>query len=291
MTAHILTFGIELEFICLRPKTDFDTNPYESEDNGIGPLIYRTLINQGIPATGWEDDDSIDIQWSSHSRWRVETDELTLSKKEQERLPDDWTSEAVELSSRKMHFFSDNWRSEVAAVLRVLRQVESSGCRFITNKSTGFHVHVGNNSQRIGLPVAKNVFQLVTAFERLFDELHTVPRIAIPVPRPHAHCYYPPSFFHTYGQAYDEQKDTRSSPMFDRLANVKAVRSYQELGALFRVSRLEHGKHCPTTGHNSSYVREILPRCHDMDNGMLTLRFRTSTTCSLIQNMIATRRL
>ena len=254
MTTHDLTFGIELEFICLRPKTDFDIDPFESHGTGTGPLIYRTLLDHGIPATGWEEDDSIDVQWPSHSRWRVEIDELFLSKSEQELLPEDWTFEPVELSSRKMHFFLDDWRSEIATVLRALRHVETSGCRFITNKSTGFHVHVGNNSRRVSLMAAKNAFEIVTAFERLFDELHTVPRIEIPDSRPHAHCYYPPSFFHTYGQAYDDQQDTRSSPMFERLANIEAVRSYEELGALFSVSRLEHGKHCPTTGHNSCYV-------------------------------------
>ena len=231
MSIPNLTFGIELEFICLRPEDLFEKLIPASADGCAGSVLFRELINEGIPSTGWEEDDEIADNAPSHSRWRVESDELILSKSEEELLPEGWAVEAIELSSRKLHFFFDDWRHEVAKVLKLLRRVEEYGCRFITNKSTGFHVHVGHNTKRIPLSVAKNVFQLVTAFERCFDELHPVHRIVYPKPIFFGHAYYPPSFFHTFGATYDAAKGEKSSPLLNRLANIEAVRSYDELGA------------------------------------------------------------
>ena len=304
MTDPNLTFGIELEFICLRPDSVFEQIFAASAETGTaGPALYNCLLTNGVAATGWEDlDEDITFNAPSHSRWRVETDDLELSTGEYEFLPKDWTAESVELSSRKFNFFSDDWRTEIATVLKVLRIIETQyGCRFITNKSAGFHVHVGTGEERIPLRAAKNVFQLVTAFERCFDELHTVPRIAIPETITYGHCYYPPSFFHVYGNHGSENIFDGSENLFDRLAHIEALRSYEQLGGFFDLYRPELVLVNTTNGHDSAYNFENLyadPGIHRFEETLTgTIEFRQHTgtldyidivawvvlTCQLVQ--------
>lgn len=238
MATTQLTFGIELEFICLRPKSLFGS---------AGAAIYDTLLENGIPATGHEDieEDIIEVL-PSYTRWRVDTDNLILSDQEEIYLPEGWEVEQLELSSRKFDFFVDDWRGEIAAVLKILRGLEALGCRFITNQSTGFHVHVGNGNRLVRLRTAKNVFQLVTAFERCFDELHSITRITFPEDPTLGHCYYPPSFWHTHA---DPSRGPTTN-LFDRLASVEQVQTYEELGEFFKP---DLGLMHETTGHNSAY--------------------------------------
>lgn len=286
-----LTFGIELEFICLRPENLFsDFNDREEEDSdceceqvGAGPAIWRALVDNGIPAIGYEDYDVIQDSAPSHTRWRVETDTLCLSQVEEDLLPDGWMMESVELSSRKMRFYMDNWHAEVAAVLQALRKVENRGCRFITNASTGFHVHTGrDNGEFIPLRAAKNVFQLCTAFERLIDGLHASQRIVVPEEISERHVYYPLSFFHTYGPQFDPEKGTTSSLLLDRLQGIELAQTYDDIGSFFSIVRPEIGlNELVTTGHNSTVNFDNLFEATELDRYAVnltgTIEFRQHT--------------
>lgn len=256
-----LTFGIELEFICLHPdsfwsddqKSTFSSDD-EYEEYGAGPAIYKALTDRGVPAVGYESFDDLQDHVPSYSSWRVETDALHLSEAEANLLPPGWEVEAVEISSRKLHFLRDDWRAEIGVVLQVLKEVEDRGCRFITNSSTGFHVHIGRDGgEFIPLRVAKNVFQLCTAFERLIDELHASQRIELPEEEPECHYYFPLSFFHTYGSQFVPEKGTKSSLLLDRLQRIEQAQTYEDVGSFFTILRPEVGLHEPVvTGHNST---------------------------------------
>ncbi len=54
MTGIPLTFGIELEFVCLRPESLFDAEDdpvyLDCEDTGAGPAVWHKLLQNGIPA-------------------------------------------------------------------------------------------------------------------------------------------------------------------------------------------------------------------------------------------------
>jgi hypothetical protein len=253
-----LTFGIELEFICIRPETLFhpehEASYHGCEDTGAGPAIWQALLRNGVPAVGWEPLDA-DLNDSAplFSRWRVETDSLHLSEEEERLLPTGYITEAVEISSRKLRFFTDDWRAELAAVLEVLRQVENRGCRFIANKSFGFHVHIGlDKGEFVPLRVVKNVFQLTSAFERQIDQLHGAARIELPQDHSERHVYYPLSFFHTYGDDFDPEKGTKSSLLLDRLHKIDLAKSYEDVGYFFDIVRPEIGiKDLVVSGHNS----------------------------------------
>jgi hypothetical protein len=240
-TPFDLTFGIELEFMAIC-KGDLD----------VGEGIYKRLLEAGIPATGWEpldDDINDDASFPSYSRWRVADDYVDLSRDEKALLPPDWKVETVELASRKFRFFS-NWQDGIAKVLEIIRRMEHPGLRFITNYTTGFHVHVGFDSFVVPLRTAKNVFQLLTAFERQVDEIHLPERTKIPEKIDSAHNYFPPSFFHMADPEADGETLLRDVPLVERLADIEAVQSYKDLGVMFEVDF--PAENCHTSGHNSS---------------------------------------
>lgn len=256
-----LTFGVELEFICIRPDGLFNHDVY-SDDPDVGneaptagPFIWHCLNQNGIPAVGWEDPDTEDeVEWPSHSRWRVESDCLKLSEEEYAQLDWDWSVEEIELSSRKFDFHRDDWRGEIQAVLDVLRAIEARGCRFVTNNSTGMHVHVGNDKYPIPLPCAKNVFQFATAFESLLDQLHPITRTDIPADLSEGRNTLPPCYFHMLSSnIFDAHIPGESPALFHRLANIETAVTYKDLGSFFTVDRSRWNSPIPTTGHNSAY--------------------------------------
>lgn len=264
---NTLTFGIELEFLAIRPPT------LEVE---VREALYDAMLDVGIPATGYEKDIADDDDSKPYSRWRVDTDHLDLSQEEEMYLPPGWTQEAVEISSRKFDFYGENWRGEVAKVLQVLRHLEGRGCRFLTNKTTGFHVHVGNGEQKIPLRTAKNVFQLLTAHEKTIDGLHAVSRIVAPVPARYYHYYYPLSFFHGY--AANPEGENRN--VFDWLANIEqGVTSYADLGDFFTCLREEAGVEWDMNGHHSSVNFDNL--FTDEENG----KFEDQLTYTIDDNL------
>ncbi|KAK0251725.1 hypothetical protein LTS09_013185 [Friedmanniomyces endolithicus] len=171
-----LTFGVEIEVIAAWPRT---VNP----DHLIpSPLkaIYSQLTSAGVPVTlsepGWE------ARAANFTHWQLKTDLIALSPAELAAFPrGSYTSESVELASRRFDFYHDDWRGEIKRVLQVLSQLEQNpGARFFTNASTGLHVHVADHDRGLPLRAAKNLLQLATAFERCFDALHAANRIAYP---------------------------------------------------------------------------------------------------------------
>lgn len=67
-----------------------------------------------------------------------------------------------------------------AAFIEVGTAVKAIVSRFpvYVNESTGFHVHVGNQSFGFSLPTLKNVARLASCFEDQFNELYPVHRLA-----------------------------------------------------------------------------------------------------------------
>ena len=253
-----LTFGIELEFICVFPPHCFDIcvpnfeQLGEEHDDGVpreaGPAIYHTLLKAGIAASGYEPlDEDINVPSPAYSSWLLSGDACDLSKREESSIPTWMSMEDVEISSRKFDFYRDDWRREIKTFLNVLTDLETrTGCRFIVNESTGFHVHVGNGSEEIPLRAAKNVFQLGTAFERCTDLLHTVPRIQCPESIEAFGLFSPPSYFHRFN---GKNKD---GMMYDWLRSIETCQTYQELGLLFELRKPKF-RGTLSDGHRSAY--------------------------------------
>ncbi|KAK0853720.1 hypothetical protein LTR03_002682 [Friedmanniomyces endolithicus] len=171
-----LTFGVELGVVAAWPRTSNPDHPIPS------PLkaIYSQLTSAGVPVTlsepGWE------ARAANFTHWQIKTDLIALSPAELAAFPrDSYTSESVELASRRFDFHHDDWRGELKRVLDALSQLETNtGARFFTNASTGLHVHVADHDRGLPLRTAKNLLQLATALERCLDTLHAANRIAYP---------------------------------------------------------------------------------------------------------------
>ncbi|KAK5747429.1 hypothetical protein LTR17_000070 [Elasticomyces elasticus] len=281
-----LTFGIELEFLAIFLTSIVWPNPRYSEDlsGGCGAAIYYALLRAGIPATGWQpEDEGFQDDAAPYTRWAVDTDCLRLSPAEEALLPDGFEVESIELTSRVFNFQTPSWFHEIGRVLTVLARLETwTGCRFIANASTDLHVHVGNGvGSKIPLQTAKNVLMLLTAFERCFDEIHTINRIGFPQDYSFGFSHAPLSFFHTNnGSAAD-------STLFDWLAHIQYQNSYEGLGSLFTLpggnAVFPDIVEKSTYGHNSSanienlFEDEEMERYEEQLTGTIEFRQHTGT--------------
>ncbi|KAK3113209.1 hypothetical protein LTR53_009722 [Teratosphaeriaceae sp. CCFEE 6253] len=258
-----ITFGVELELIAAWPKPAMgDMDEYDELEPFSTPsqAIYYGLTGAGVPVTGHEPGYALlDRRAQAFTHWAVKEDVMLLSAAESAALPEQYLVESVELASRKFDLLRDDWRGEIAKVLGVLRNLEDSGCRFFTNKSTGFHVHVASSAQGVPLRTAKNVMLLATAFERCFDELHAANRIAYPK-RFRPSCTSIGDFYHTplsWWHLNNGKCESGDAMLYDWLASIEAQQTFADLNAICSVpyqTAMEKGIFIrPTYGHSSSY--------------------------------------
>ncbi|KAI7341475.1 hypothetical protein KC315_g92 [Hortaea werneckii] len=264
---HKLTFGIELEFLCVYAPGSFAScvpdatillPQYPDQPvSEAGAAIYHALLDASIPATGHESlDEDINDPCPPYTRWSVTEDICNLSLTERLHLPPHHRVETVELSSRKLLFHPPcSWQNEIYTILRLLHQLElKTGCRFLTNSSTGLHVHVGHPSpdEKPSLRTAKNLLQLVTAFESRIDLLHAANRIRDPVPEAEEEggeeggggqiLYAGPSFFHSVNGLTPPPTDSlggaeaaRKANIFDWLSTIERMDSYSSLASVLKI--------------------------------------------------------
>ncbi|KAI7353312.1 hypothetical protein KC354_g11644 [Hortaea werneckii] len=255
---HNLTFGIELEFLCVYapgcftscvPDPSILLPQYPDQPvSEAGAAIYHALLTAGIPATGHESlDEDINDPSPPYTRWCVTEDICNLSLTERLHLPPQHRVETVELSSRKLAFHPPcSWQNEIYTILRLLHHLEQkTGCRFLTNSTTGLHVHVGlpGPGEKIPLRTAKNLLQLATAFESRVDLLHAVSRIKNPVTEDEvqgAILYAGPSFFHSVNGLTNSHLTSTTGTkgrtnIFDWLSTIERPDSYSSLTSILKI--------------------------------------------------------
>ena len=233
-----MTFGIELEFMVVCP-VDF----FKPQD--AIAAISRALVANGIDSTGHEwhdsDDDSsatvedeIFTGKPEYSQWIVQSEAgLFLSEKEEATIPNNrFEIHCIEISSRKFEF-AENWRPEVENVLRVLRSFNECECRFITNSTTGFHIHIGFGNDLVPLRTTKNILQFCTAFEDRLDALYSTDRIDEDC----AQNAMKSTRHFNAGLAWHFQNNKATDfgrNVFHWLASIEEASSYEQLGRFFK---------------------------------------------------------
>ncbi|KXS97282.1 hypothetical protein AC578_4577 [Pseudocercospora eumusae] len=263
-----LTFGIELEFLCVRNvdcfknrfpfKQDQREGEVGSECFGAANAIFNHLVDAGIRADIGRTKFGVK---ETYSDWLIMTDFLQLSKEEALLKPEDFVIDQLELVSRKLSFHHDDWHKELRRVLKVLAQVEKRyGCKFLTNNSSGLHVHMGRDQGRLPFQTIKRVTQCMTAFESRLDEIHAASRVlapAIPIsPRidnPFIEndsykipLYAPLSFFlHATGGG---DRLVGKATIFDWLLKIQRFDDYNDVSAFYDFTYLG----CELTGHRAA---------------------------------------
>ncbi|KAK4998960.1 hypothetical protein LTR66_001915 [Elasticomyces elasticus] len=243
-----LTFGIELEFVVVYPRSHLyrlypqllhDTQ----EEHPAGWAIHHFLRGRGIPVTGYEDLDEDVRAFAPYTAWRVDTEDHELDVQESRAMPgEDYSQESVELASPRFWVADPYWPRKIMTVLQALKDLEKFlKCRTICN--TGLHVHVGNGDEKVPLKTCKNVLHVVTAFERCFDILHTGPRIMHNTQ--HVNC---PSFFFRHSPITN-----RDDRLLAWLGAIEKCSTYEDIGELHVVRRPNTGHPNETTGHNAAY--------------------------------------
>ncbi|KAG9724872.1 hypothetical protein KCU73_g13314, partial [Aureobasidium melanogenum] len=202
------TFGIECEFIGLTPKNiSQDATEYvcrvlqrkvtlkcKNKCEQVSHQWYlpvRDTVAQGKATTG-----------STFSAWEVQTDvSISLDDDEYQTymsVADRTNVTQVELVSRILNLdgptpcprgqvypctgepFAWEWRDELSTMFDALRAgFNRPGYRMLVNKSTGIHVHLGNGSFGFPVDIVKGILGGFVAFERLFDSIMPISRMAI----------------------------------------------------------------------------------------------------------------
>ena len=244
-----LTFGIELEFIAIYPDGHFEHygGPHTAarcgQSNQCEYILCEAFRSKRIPVTR----EAVQGNNGKFSNWIIGTDSHNLTAEEELHVPQGYRVEPLELASRKFHFYTDDWQTEIKAVLEILSGFETSGVKFVTNEQTGFHVHVGNHDRLWPLRTVKSLLQLVTAFEWCFDTLHMVHRIVHPI---YDLCQYmTPSWFFLQKPKLGAQ-NRLDSPR-DWLATIESVKTIAEFCKLFQFD--EGDFEGETNGHFSAY--------------------------------------
>ncbi|TKA73064.1 hypothetical protein B0A55_09498 [Friedmanniomyces simplex] len=281
-----LTFAIELEFLVLfHPSTTWPTPDDVPEiDDGCRGAIYWALLDAGLEAKGWQPktEESQDDE-PSYSRWSVGSEFRVLSSADEILLPPDYMIEGIQLTSPVFDARTKSWEGEIRQMLNTLAQMETdTGCRFMCNASTSFRVRVGCGvGNKIPLEAAKNLLMLMTAHERFLDRIHATDRICYSTGFLFDFCHAPLSFFHA------NNRTDASTTLFDWLANIQDVQTYDDLGPLFALPSGEaefHGiDEKRTYSLNSTVNVENLFADEDMDGvedpltGTIEFRQHTGT--------------
>ncbi|KAG9764766.1 hypothetical protein KCU95_g18558, partial [Aureobasidium melanogenum] len=158
----------------------------------MDPTI-KTSVDK-LPPSFWEYHNSD----NGFKTWIITRDcSVRLTNDEKKLYPDDSVVSDVEIPSRILDFSNPSpcphgqlwpcngqplvwdWRDEITAIINTLKQkCIKPGFRVFTNETCGLHVHIGRDRFGFTLDTTKNIMGIFTAYERCFDSLLTVDRIA-----------------------------------------------------------------------------------------------------------------
>jgi len=175
-----LTLGIEIEFVLVGPPGVLqhlsDGNPsLEDFHSHLRCLLPSTVPLNDLYSTCKRDE---------YDKWTIETDGSVDLLDHELPAANNLSFLAVELKSRIFDYYSSDWPAEITLVLDAIHTICSpalgSAFRCLANRTCGLHVHVGKGvlGHSFALRTVKNLLQLVTAFERVLDALHTADRIS-----------------------------------------------------------------------------------------------------------------
>lgn len=200
------TFGVELEFLVLVPGE----YPYTAHHAVFEALNEKITLPCPFNCELGQHDFKLPVDneppsyWNYHEAdndyrtWIVTRDcSVKLTDEEKRLYPDDAVVSNVEIPSRILNFSIPSpcphgqvwpcngqplmwyWRDEITAIINTLKQrLNKPGFRVFTTKTCGLHVHIGRRKSGFTLAIAKNIMGIFTAWERCFDTLLTVDRIA-----------------------------------------------------------------------------------------------------------------
>ena len=185
-----LTIGVELEFILLARLDRGEELFSEKGELAVYEALQNCTVANGKSPYGLFSSKlrihNRNLQpgnLNDFSKWSIVSDDsCSLLDQEMQMLPGtDYKGFPIELRSRVFEYYQDDWRTEIASVIRTLHEhfnQPDSRYRILVNERCGLHVHVGNRKEGFPLQTVQNLIQLVTAYEHCFDSLHTTQRIS-----------------------------------------------------------------------------------------------------------------
>ncbi len=174
------TFGVELEFILRYRIDDYEParalgegilwpiNPYMPRTRQFGALVRAHIVTT-LREAGFDVNDV--VAKTNYQKWTVATDgSITW---EDLRTPCGFEYCGIEVKSPAA-YYSDEALMQIQKAVVLLK----SNFEVFVNETCGLHVHVGNGRDGFPLQTLKNFCMLTTVFERQFDMIHPLHRLA-----------------------------------------------------------------------------------------------------------------
>lgn len=195
-----LTFGIELEMLFLYDIDTLEAANCVAKEDCRGCTQDRIfvhpldVVSKALQEAGTNIFDSSatleEIEEAQYTRWTAAIDPTVVTSWSgfehfMSIKPDKYEICTLELQSPKYVWDDgDGWRDDLRRTLQALNELfnnhKDDYYRLYLPDSTSLHVHIGVGTKRekylLPLASVKSLLQLGTGFQRIVDELHTVPR-------------------------------------------------------------------------------------------------------------------
>lgn len=178
----LITFGVELEFYIRFTPSDYEKAIDELISNkpewawidhrGLLQLALRSHMIDTLKEHQFAVND-IDVTEENYTKWTVARDSTIQPAMDNPEYGNpDFSFEGIELKSPALLHSSDSMQ-HVSKVISIINQTFKPS----VNRSTGFHVHVGNGASGFPLQTLKNFASLVTVFQRQIQSIHAEDRL------------------------------------------------------------------------------------------------------------------
>ena len=178
-----LTFGVELEFL-IKYHPDYLTpeireanlnKEFDDDVEVIQSQIFLALRDANIPIYPSHINDF--ANFPEPTEW-VMTGDSSLRAAEERKLHPEHRFTTLEISSRKLSGTPGNLSASLDEIVRVIEIIEVQPFQVLVNRSTGYHVHVGNQTQGFPLQTLKNFCLAVYGFSHAIESIHPRHRLS-----------------------------------------------------------------------------------------------------------------
>ncbi|KAL9117149.1 MAG: hypothetical protein Q9187_006318 [Circinaria calcarea] len=178
-----LTFGVELEFIIkyhpnyITPEIrDANLNKeFEDDSEIIQSQIFLALRDANIPIYSSHTNDF--LNFPEPTEWVMSYDS-SIKAAEERKLHPEYRFTTLEISSRKLSSTPENLSASLDEIMRVIKIIKAQPFEVLVNTSTGYHVHVGNQTQGFQFQILKNFCLAVYGFSHAIESIHPLHRVS-----------------------------------------------------------------------------------------------------------------
>ena len=181
----LITFGVELEFYIRFKQSDYEEaiKAFIANSEKWGWVSYQGLVELAVQShmiTALKEHqiavNDIEAREENYTKWTVARDSTIQPGTDNlEYVNPEFSFEGIELKSPALPYSSRSVE-HISQVISIINETFKTS----VNRSTGFHIHVGNEAAGFPLQTLKNFASLVTIFQPQIHSIHAKERLDNP---------------------------------------------------------------------------------------------------------------